>query len=165
MPSPPDAHDAQARLDAWMGIITSQSKTTGVLLPRLKREHELSGPQYEILRRLARSPGERLRVKQLADSILYGSGAATNLVHRLVERGLVLRETDGTDGRGVWVKLTDEGRTLIHAARAVQARLVIDLMPPFVDEEERDTVLGYLDRVTGIPFERIPYPDEPPAQA
>ncbi len=58
----------------------------------------------------ALSPG------QLATQTLVTSGTITNRVDRLEQRGLVNRERDPNDRRGVRVVLTDQGRKLVDEA-------------------------------------------------
>ena len=58
----------------------------------------------------ALSPG------QLGSQTMVTSGTITNRVDRLEERGLVRRERDPNDRRGVRVVLTDEGRTVVDEA-------------------------------------------------
>jgi DNA-binding MarR family transcriptional regulator len=49
------------------------------------------------------------------------TGAMTNRIDRLEERGLVVRATEPSDRRGVNVRLTGHGRELTDAA--IEARL------------------------------------------
>ena len=58
----------------------------------------------------ALSPG------QLGNQTMVTSGTITNRVDRLEERGLVRRERDPSDRRGVRVVLTDKGRTVVDEA-------------------------------------------------
>lgn len=63
-----------------------------------------SGPPYQL------SPGRLLR------ETLVTSGTMTNRVDRLAAKGLVERLPDTRDRRGVQVRLTEGGRTLVDAA-------------------------------------------------
>lgn len=78
--------------------------------------------QYDVLSALRRQ-GEpyRLPVSELARASLLSSGAMTTRIDRLEERGLVLREADVTDRRGVNVRLSEMGLKLIDDA--IEARL------------------------------------------
>ena len=58
---------------------------------------------------------------ELARESLLSSGAMTNRIDRLEDRGLVEREPDPDDRRGVLVELTEAGRALVD--KAIEARL------------------------------------------
>ena len=53
---------------------------------------------------------------ELSHGLMLSAGGLSKLVERLETRGLVGRTPDETDGRGVVVQLTDEGRELQEAA-------------------------------------------------
>jgi DNA-binding MarR family transcriptional regulator len=63
-----------------------------------------SGTPYEL------SPGRLIR------ETMVTSGTMTNRVDRLTAKGLVARQRDPGDRRGVLVRLTDEGRQRVDAA-------------------------------------------------
>jgi DNA-binding MarR family transcriptional regulator len=62
---------------------------------------------------------QSVKPNQLARSLMLSSGGATNVTHRLVSRGLIVRVGDPADARGTWLRLTPEGVKL--AERAVRA--------------------------------------------
>jgi MarR family transcriptional regulator, 2-MHQ and catechol-resistance regulon repressor len=70
-------------------------------------------PRFELLLRLARSPGEQLTMSALADQLGVTSGGATRLVDRVAADGLVARRTCTEDRRVHHVALTDAGRELL----------------------------------------------------
>jgi DNA-binding MarR family transcriptional regulator len=79
--------------------------------------HDLEPWEFDVLTALRRagspyqlSPGRLLR------ATLVTSGTMTNRIDRLTERGLVRREPDPHDRRGVLVLLTDAGRDRVDAA-------------------------------------------------
>ena len=80
-------------------------------------EHGLESWEFDVLAALRRagvpyelSPGRLLR------ETLVTSGTMTNRVDRLAARGLVERQPDPHDRRGVLVRLTDEGRATVDGA-------------------------------------------------
>jgi DNA-binding MarR family transcriptional regulator len=83
---------------------------------------EVTLPQARALRAIASS--EACTMGELAGSLRVTMGAATGLVDRLVQQGLVQREPDPNDRRIVRVRLTAAGRRA-HAAlvRGVRRRL------------------------------------------
>lgn len=71
---------------------------------------------FEVLIRLARTPGETLAAGELGRAVALSSGGATRLTDRLVAAGLVTRAADVEDRRIVGVSLTVEGRAALLAA-------------------------------------------------
>lgn len=138
--------DPQTRLDTWLAILQVQSERMRTFEAWLRTEHGITAAQFEVLRHLADSCDHGLRMQQLSDVILYSSGATSNVVRRLEEHGLVERGPVPHDARGVHVRLTDVGAATLHAARVGHHVQVAESMPPFVDDDERRAVLGYLTR-------------------
>lgn len=78
--------------------------------------------EYDVLSALRRQgPPFQLPATGLARASMLTSGAMTNRIDRLEDRGLVVRGPDPTDRRGVNVCLTEKGRSLTDAA--IEARL------------------------------------------
>jgi len=79
--------------------------------------HDLDTWEFDVLAALRRA-GEpyALSPGQLGAETLVTSGTMTNRIDRLEQRGLVRREPDPTDRRGVRVVLTDAGRRTVDDA-------------------------------------------------
>jgi DNA-binding MarR family transcriptional regulator len=78
--------------------------------------------EYDVLSALRRQGRPyRMPATELARESLLSSGAMTNRIDRLEERGLVERNPDPEDRRGVLVNLTNAGRELVDDA--IEARL------------------------------------------
>lgn len=71
--------------------------------------HGLSPMEFEVLLRLARSPGSRLRMTDLAAQADLSASAVTRVVDRLERSGKVRRETCASDRRGWFAVLTETG--------------------------------------------------------
>jgi DNA-binding MarR family transcriptional regulator len=81
----------------------------------------LSLGQFDILATLRRQgPDGKLTPTQLMKSVMLSSGGMTNRIDRLEQSGLLKREEDPSDRRGVVVGLTPKGRLLIDAAAAAR---------------------------------------------
>jgi DNA-binding MarR family transcriptional regulator len=73
--------------------------------------------EFDVLAALRRAGTPyQLSPKALLQQTLVSSGAMTNRIDRLVERGLVERRTDPHDGRGVLVVMTSRGTDAVDAA-------------------------------------------------
>ncbi len=78
---------------------------------------ELEASEFDVLSALRRAGAPyRLSPKQLLQQTLVSSGTMTNRIDRLVERGLVTRQTDPNDGRGILVEMSPAGLTRVDAA-------------------------------------------------
>lgn len=71
---------------------------------------------FELLLRLARSPGERRRLTSLARELTVTTGGITRLVDRGENLGLVRREPCPDDARGSFAVLTEAGKQRLREA-------------------------------------------------
>jgi MarR family 2-MHQ and catechol resistance regulon transcriptional repressor len=82
----------------------------------LADECDLSMQWFEVLIRLARTPGHRLRMCDLANQVALSPSGLTRAVDRLEEAQLVTRAHCPEDRRVSWASLTDAGLARIEAA-------------------------------------------------
>lgn len=73
-------------------------------------EAGLSDVDFETLIRLARSPGEGLRMSDLAAQTNLSTSGITRVIDRLEREGLVTREACATDRRAFYPRITEAGR-------------------------------------------------------
>jgi DNA-binding MarR family transcriptional regulator len=104
-------------LAAWRGMLRVHSDMTRVLDAELTHRHRLPLTSYEVLLFLADSPHGRMRMSELADSVLLSRSGLTRLVDRLERDGLLEREQCEEDARGYFAAITDRGRALFTEAR------------------------------------------------
>ena len=82
-------------------------------------EHELESWGFDVLSALRRQgPPFQLTPGALLRATLVTSGTMTNRIDRLAAAGLVRREPDPRDKRGVLVTLTEQGQARVDAALA-----------------------------------------------
>lgn len=73
-------------------------------------QHRLSAVEFEVLMRLARSPGNRLRMTDLAGQTSLSTSGVTRVVDRMDRDGLVRREACASDRRSSYAVITPTGR-------------------------------------------------------
>jgi DNA-binding MarR family transcriptional regulator len=118
-PHPTPLTELQEReLRAWRGMLKVHAMLTKALDAQLDAEHGLPLTSYEVLMYLAAAPGQRMRMSELAESILLSRSGLTRLVDRLEREGLIARESCPSDARGSFATLTPAGRRKLTAARA-----------------------------------------------
>lgn len=104
-------------LDAWRGFLRAHAGIVRGLDDELQAEHGLALTSYEVLLYLAEAPGKRLRMSELAASLLLSQSGVTRLVDRLEREGLVRRERCEEDARGFFAVLSQEGEARFRAVR------------------------------------------------
>ena len=129
----PGSDEVDGVVEAWrrerpdlavepMQVWSRIDRLAGILDERRKRAfsaHDLEAWEFDVLAALRRSGApHRLSPGQLLRETHVTSGTMTNRVDRLAARALVERRTDPRDGRGVLVRLTTAGVTLVDAALA-----------------------------------------------
>jgi DNA-binding MarR family transcriptional regulator len=113
---PPPLSDQE--LAAWRGMLEVHADVMRRLDAQMRAAHGLSVSAYEVLMFLGDAPAHRMRMSDLAQSVLLSRSGATRLVDRLVARGDVTRCVDSDDGRGLHAEITDAGLATLRAARA-----------------------------------------------
>jgi len=86
-------------------------------------QHRLSTVEFEVLLRLARSSGRRLRMTDLAGQTSLSTSGVTRVVDRMDRDGLVCREACPTDRRSSYAVITDAG--LIRLEQVLPGHLAL----------------------------------------
>jgi DNA-binding MarR family transcriptional regulator len=79
-------------------------------------EHGLATVEFEVLLRLARSPGQQLRMTDLSSQTTLTTSGVTRVIDRLERDGLVCRRSCKTDRRLSYAVITDTGVARLDAA-------------------------------------------------
>ena len=108
---------SERELRAWRGLLRVHSRLVKALDTELENEHGLAVTSYEVLMYLADSPEGRMRMHDLASSVLLSRSGLTRLVDRLERDGLLERTSCESDARGAFAVITPRGRGKLEAAR------------------------------------------------
>ncbi len=100
--------------------------------------HELSAANFGVLVTLARIGDDgRVSQRRLMDELGLTSGTISVRIDRLVDEGLVVRQTDPESKRNTLITLTERGRELVE--RVIPAHLANErrLLAALTDDEQR----------------------------
>jgi DNA-binding MarR family transcriptional regulator len=122
-------------LGAWRGMLRAHAELTRALDTELTATHGLPLSSYEVLLFVGDAPGGRMRMSELADSVLLSRSGLTRLVDRLERGGLIERVKCSDDARGYFAQITPAGRELFQQARRTHLAGVRRL---FLDRFSRD---------------------------
>ena len=104
------------RITAFGMLLEAHAAVMGAVGRDLEADSGLPVPWFEVLIRLSRSPGQRLRMSELATQVGLSTSGLTRLVDRLDDAGLLRREACPSDRRGAFAVLTDDGRRTLEKA-------------------------------------------------
>lgn len=107
----------EVRAQGWRALAALHGILDTKLERALQAGHGLSVVEYTVLDALSRQDGWHMRMQQLARAAALSSSATTRLVTRLEQRGLLTRILCADDRRGIYTELTENGRSLLAAAR------------------------------------------------
>ncbi|UQU62856.1 MarR family transcriptional regulator [Couchioplanes caeruleus] len=82
----------------------------------LQRGYGISKAEFSVLLTLHRTPGGRLRVGELAESLDWAKSRVAHQLTRMENRELVQRTDHESNGRRTGVSLTAEGRRAVQEA-------------------------------------------------
>jgi DNA-binding MarR family transcriptional regulator len=146
----------ELELGAWRGFLRTHAALSRELDADLAAEHGLSLSSYEVLLFLADTPAGRMRMAELADSVLLSRSGLTRLVDRLERDGLVRRESCPGDARGLNAVITAEGRALFDRARQTHlAGVRLRFLDRLSDEEQRELAAVW-DRLSSHAEDDLP---------
>lgn len=153
-----------------VGLFAESYKGLSGRLERgLEQECGLSLQWFELLVRLARSPGHRLRMSDLALQTSLTPSGLTRAVDRLEEAGLVERAACPSDRRGAFAALTEGGLARITAAVGPHLGHVEEHLTGLLSADEQRQLAGLLrklrDHVNPEAATVTPPPDAPGAEA
>jgi DNA-binding MarR family transcriptional regulator len=107
-------------------------------------EDRLTSPQFAVLHVLAHQ--QPLDQRTVGDRASLDRSTVTDIVGRLVERGIVERTYDAADARRRLVQLTDHG-LMVHRAAAIRASAINESLLEAIDDGERDSLLRILNKI------------------
>jgi DNA-binding MarR family transcriptional regulator len=113
----------------------------------LAQRYGLTGPQFVLLRELARN--QPLSTGELAQRVSLGQATVSQILDRLGKRELVKRNRSDVDKRRVMNEITDKGREAIKTSPSLmQERFTTELKK--LADWERTLILSTLQRVASM---------------
>lgn len=135
------------RLEAWRSQLAAHAGLVEVPGAALLSAHDLPLSRYEVLLSLHDSEAGRLRMHELARSLLLSRRATTRFVERMERAGLVVGEDCDSDRRGTFVTMTGRGREVFARAAPFHLEGIRRRFAPQIADEEALVMANALRRV------------------
>lgn len=120
---------------------------------RLETERALSSQSFDVLIRLARTPGSELRMSELATQASLTPSGLTRSVDRLQDQGLVDRRVCPEDRRGAFAVLTPSGRELMDRAVPDHLAHINEVLNDVFTADEEATLAALLRKLRDHVFD------------
>jgi DNA-binding MarR family transcriptional regulator len=138
----------QPHLDAWRALLNAHAQMTRQIEDALSEADLPPLAWYDVLWPVYESKDRRLRMRDLADQVVTISRSGlTRLVDRIVDAGMLERDTTPGDRRGTDVILTRKGADLLKRMWPVYARVVNERFAEPLSEAKAKALHDALRRV------------------
>lgn len=122
-----------AEMSAWRGFIRRSADLIDIITKDLE-PFGLDGGDYQLLAMLSESPGRKMKMCDLAETLGLSRSGLTRRMEGVLKAKYVSRVSDQNDRRAAFAQLTEKGLTLIkkvapHHVASVR-RHMIDLLSP-----------------------------------
>ena len=107
----------ERELGAWKGLLRTHAMLVKRLDAELEAAHGLALTSYEVLLNLSHADARKMRMCDVADSVLLSRSGLTRLIDRLERDGFVERVSCADDARGAFARLTDAGLAKLREAQ------------------------------------------------
>jgi DNA-binding MarR family transcriptional regulator len=135
-------------LEPFVNFLRAHAAVVRELSSELVAAHGLTINDYEVLLRLSRAEGSRMRRVDLAQEVLLTPSGITRLLEGLEGSGFVERVACKEDLRVSYAQLTTAGRTKLRAASKTHIAGIHRLFLDHFDADERLVVGELLGRLT-----------------
>jgi DNA-binding MarR family transcriptional regulator len=136
-------------LGAWRGLLRTHAALVKRLDAELEAAHGLALTSYEVLLYLSHAEGRRMRMCDVAESVLLSRSGLTRLVDRLEREGLVERVSCAADARGAYARLTGQGLGRLREAQNTHLDGVREHFLRHFAEDELDVLAEAWSRIAG----------------
>jgi len=137
----------QRRNVLWRNFLTAHAAAIDRIEDDLGGAEVLPLSWYDVLLALYEAPEHRLRMHELASAILVTRGGLTRLVARIEQAGLLRREPDPEDGRGLYAALTERGMEALRTTWPIYARGIAEHFGRHLADEEVEVLDRAFSRI------------------
>src|SRR2546421_12708516 len=138
---------SEKHLAAWRAFL----KAHATIIDRI--DHDLVAAKrpplssYDVLIELYEAPEHRLRMHELAERVVLSRSGLTRLADRLEAEGLLTRDRSGTDRRGAYAVITEQGIKALHQTWPIYAKGIAEYFAQWLTLEEAQLLESALERI------------------
>ncbi|GGL67477.1 winged helix-turn-helix transcriptional regulator [Curtobacterium sp. Csp1] len=131
--------DKATAVAAWEALFRAQVTVMRALNADFPSA-EISFNEYDVCFNLSTQPGRRCRMRELTGHLLLTQPSVSRLVERLASKGIVEKQPDPSDARGVIVALTAHGFDVYRSVAVQHAQTIAEQVGAGLDDDELQTL-------------------------
>ena len=139
--------NTDTHLKMWRSFLQTHSTVVKHLEQRMQEKHGLPLAWWDVLIQLADGPDGRMRMGELAESVLLTRSGITRLLDRMIKAGLVSREPCPGDRRGYYAVITQAGKDTIEKVGPDHSDNAWEVFLGHITEEEAAQIGQVFERV------------------
>lgn len=143
-----------SREHAWRLFIETSTRVSTAADEQLRSDAQMSLADYHVLLLLSEAPDRRLRMKDIAQKMVFSASRLTYQIDGMCQRGWVSREPVPEDRRGSYASLTDDGRGAFRTAAVGHFHLVQDVFYDVMTDDDAADLARIMTRVSNHLDER-----------
>ena len=115
-------------VESWRSLSATHAIVRAALDSELRREHDISAVEFEVLESIAAGSEGRARMQEVSSCAHLTQSTASRVVARLENEGLAVRSICPDDRRGIFATATPAGRERVAAAAPTYRRVITENM-------------------------------------
>jgi DNA-binding MarR family transcriptional regulator len=140
-------HLSEQHLAAWRAFLKAHATIINLIDRDLVAAQRPQLSTYDVLIELYEEPEHRLRMHELAERVVLSRSGLTRLVDRLEAEGLMIRDRCGTDRRGAYAVITEQGIAALQRTWPIYARGITEYFAEWLTLEEAQLLESALARI------------------
>ncbi len=140
---------SKQRLRVWLRLLKATRMTESVLRENLRSEFGSTLPRFDVMAALSQHP-QGLKMNQISSMLKTSNGNITGIVNRLLDDGLVSRESVPGDRRVLQVTLTAKGQQEFARQAHEHEQWIDELLSPLSPADSThilDTLESVVDAI------------------
>jgi DNA-binding MarR family transcriptional regulator len=140
-------HLSEQHLSAWRAFLKAHATIIDQIERDLMAAKRPPLSTYDVLIELYEAPEHRLRMHELAERVVLSRSGLTRLVDRLEAEGLLTRDRCGTDRRGAYAVITEQGIEALQQTWPIYAKGIAEYFAQWLTLEEAQLLESALGRI------------------
>jgi DNA-binding MarR family transcriptional regulator len=142
-----EEHLSEQHLAAWRTFLKAHAMIIDLIERDLMAARRPPLSTYDVLIELYEAPEHRLRMHELAERVVLSRSGLTRLVDRLEAEGLLTRDRCGTDRRGAYAVITEQGIEALHQTWPIYAKGIAEYFAQWLTLEEAQILESAFGRI------------------